>query len=158
VYVETTVVSYLTARPNRDLIVAAHQEVTREWWETRRAAFRMVASQLVLAEAGAGDPDAAARRLEVLGDIELVEATAEALDLARRLVSGGAIPATSPEDALHVALAAAVGAEYLRTWNCKHIANAAIRSRIDAECRRAGLVPPALCTPLELMEEPNDVA
>jgi predicted nucleic acid-binding protein len=158
VYVETTIISYLTSRRNRDLIVAAHQEVTREWWERRRSAFRLVASQLVLAEAAAGDPAAARGRLELLESIELVEATPEALELARSLVANGAIPAAAPEDALHVAIAATNGADYLLTWNCKHIANATIRSRIEVECQRAGLLPPVLCTPLELLEEPNDVA
>ncbi len=157
VYIETTVISYLTARANRDIVVAAHQEVTHEWWEQRRNAFRLVASQLVLAEAAAGDPEAAARRVEILESIELVEATQDALNLARNLIASGAIPASAPEDALHVALAAVNGAEYLLTWNCKHIANATIRCKIEAECRRAGLVPPVLCTPLELMEESNDV-
>lgn len=158
VYVETTVISYLTARRNRDLIVAAHQEVTREWWDQRRDSFRLIASQLVLAEASAGDPTPARRRVELLEAIELVEATPEALALARSPVAGGAIPASAPEDALRVALAATNGAAYLLTWNCKHIANAAIRNKIERECERAGLAPPVLCTPLELLEERGDVA
>jgi hypothetical protein len=158
VYVETTIISYLTARKNRDRIVAAHQEITKDWWERRRRAFRLIASQLVLSEASAGDAAAARRRLELLESIEMVEATPAARKLARTLVSSGAIPKTSPEDALHVAIAATSGAAFLLTWNCKHIANAAIRSKIEMECERAGLVPPVLCTPLELLEEPNDVA
>ena len=157
-YLETTFVSYLTARRSRDLVVAAHQEVTREWWDDRREAFHLVASQLVVAEAAAGDPDAARRRLDLLDEIELLEITQEAKELARTLVATGVVPAKATEDALHIAVAAQSGASYLLTWNCKHIAHAAIRNRIEDVCRRAGLEPPVLCTPLELLEELYDDA
>lgn len=157
VYLETTFISYLTSRPSRDLVVAAHQEVTREWWEERRAAYRLVASQLVVGEASAGDEDAVARRLGVLEDVELVELTEEARDLAGSLLGSGVVPRKAADDALHIAAAAQSGASFLLTWNCKHIANAAIRGTIESVCRRAGLEPPVLCTPLELMEEVDDV-
>jgi len=122
---------------------------------------RLVPADRLAARAGrgiGGRPDAGATPVELLEAIELVEATPDALGLARRLVASGAIPASAPEDALHVALAATNGAAYLLTWNCKHIANAAIRNKIEQECERAGLAPPVLCTPLELLEEPSDVA
>ena len=74
-YIETSVVSYLTARPSRDVVVAAYQEVTREWWRDAAVRFRLVASELVLAEAGAGDPGAARDRLKVLEGIALLDAS-----------------------------------------------------------------------------------
>ncbi len=156
VYIETTVISYLTSRPSRDILIAAHQEVTRQWWEERRSAFRLIASQIVISEAAAGDTIAASRRLELLMPIELVETTMEALELARALIDARAIPANAKDDALHIAVAACSGARYLLTWNCKHIANATMREGIETVCHKAGLLSPNICTPLELMEDAFD--
>jgi predicted nucleic acid-binding protein len=152
VYVETTVISYLTARPSRDVVVLGHQQTTREWWRTRRDRFDLVASQLVLVEASAGDPEAAQERVGVLAELSLLEVTLEAKALARQLVESAAIPAKAAQDALHVAVAVTNGVPYLVTWNCKHLANAALRSKIEETCRAAGYEPVVLCTPEELLE------
>ena len=152
VYVETSVISYLTGRPSRDLVTAAHQQITRDWWE-QRSRFDLFVSQAVLTEAALGDADAASRRLEALGEAAVLPATAEAADLAERLIRERAIPAAAAIDALHVAVAVANGMDYLVTWNCTHIANAARRVRIEKACRRAGLQAPAICTPEELLQE-----
>ena len=69
VYVETSVVSYLTARPSRDVVVAAYQEVTREWWHSAPGRFVLYASALVMSESGTGDPEATRARLEILGTL-----------------------------------------------------------------------------------------
>jgi len=153
VYLETTIFSYLTARPSRDIVVAAHQETTRAWWETRRDRFHLIASQLVLQEAEAGDRRAADLRIEQLKGVDLVELTEEILRLAKKLIDRGAFSPKAGEDALHVAAAAVNGADFLLTWNLKHIANAAVRGRIEAVCRQEGYEPPAICTPEELLEE-----
>ena len=149
---ETTVVSYLTARPSRDVVVAGHQQVTRDWWETRRSAFDVYVSQLVVREAREGDPEAAGRRLSVIDELALLDVTSEAEALAFALVEGGVIPSNAGADALHIAVAAVHGVEYLVTWNMAHIANAQLRPGIEEVCRRAGFEPPILCTPEELME------
>ena len=151
VYLETSVVSYLVARPSRDLVTAAHQQLTVEWWSVRRSRFVAYASEIVVSEASAGDEGAARRRLAALDGIPLLALTPSALELARRLVQSGAIPAQAAADAAHVAVAAVHGMEYLLTWNCRHIANAEMRLRIEAECRLRGYEPPVLCTPEELM-------
>ncbi|WP_437976232.1 type II toxin-antitoxin system VapC family toxin [Sorangium sp. So ce295] len=151
-YIETTIVSYLTARPSRDLVQAAHQQVTREWWAARDD-FTLFISQFVLDEAGAGDGDAAARRLDALRGATLLDITEEAILLASNLVVGGGLPAKARVDALHVAMAAVHGMDFLLTWNCKHIANAATRERIEELCRVDGFEPPVICTPLELPKE-----
>jgi len=156
VYIETSVVSYLTARPSRDLVTAAYQEITREWWRSARGTYEWVASELVAAEAGAGDPDAAASRLAVLEGIPLLDATPEAEGLAKSLVSDGAIPHQAAEDATHIAIAATNGADYLVTWNFRHIANATMRARIEDICRRAGYDPVIICTPNELVDTGHD--
>lgn len=150
VYLETTVLSYLTARPSRDLVVAGHQQITREWWETRRSSFEVYISQLVVQEAQQGDPEAAKRRLVVIDALPLLEVTAAAA-LARALVDRGVIAKKSAADALHISIAAVHGIQYLLTWNMAHIANAELRPRIERVCRSEGFEPPVLCTPEELM-------
>ena len=152
VYIETTIISYLAARPSRDLIVAGHQQITHEWWQTARPNFAAVSSQLVAREAGAGDSEAAAARLAFLAGLTLLEISEEALTLAQRLLQSKAMPQEFPEDALHVAVAVVNGIEYLLTWNYKHLANAGMRSKIEATCRELGYEAVVICTPEELME------
>jgi hypothetical protein len=152
VYLETTIPSYLAARPSRDLIVAAHQQLTVDWWRTRRDAFDVYVSQLVLQEASLGDPELAARRLGHLVDVPTLVITPAAQTLAESLVTSGLLPPNASADALHIGIAAANGVDYLLTWNIRHLANATMRRRIEEACRAAGLQPPVLCTPEELME------
>ena len=152
VYIETSVVSYLTAWPSRDMVVAAYQQITRDWWRNARDRFELVASELVVSEAGAGDPDAAKHRLETLEAITLLAATEDAADLTQRLLDLEAVPRNAADDAAHIAIAVAHGVDYLVTWNFRHIANAAMRSRINRICRQAGYNPTTICTPNELME------
>jgi predicted nucleic acid-binding protein len=149
--VETTVLSYLTARPSRDLVVAGHQQVTRDWWENRRSAFEVYISQLVVQEAQAGDPEAADRRLAILAGLPLIDVTSAAVVLGGTLVERRVIPRNAAADAMHIAIAAVHGIEYLLTWNMSHIANAELRPMIERVCRTAGFEPPVLCTPEELM-------
>jgi predicted nucleic acid-binding protein len=151
VYLETSIVSYLTARPSRDLIVAAHQEVTRQWWEGRRSQFDVYVSQLVVDEAGRGDRDAVSSRMAILEGVAILPVTAQAAAVARALIEARAVPRESLEDALHVALAATNGIDVLMTWNCRHIANAEMAPAIRATIERCGYDPPIICTPDELM-------
>ena len=152
VYLETTVVSYLTGSPSRDLVVAAHQQITTEQWKSRKR-FDLYVSQIVIQEAGGGNQEAAASRLKILEGISILELTPEARDLARKLLTQGPIPQKAAVDALHIATAVANGMDFLVTWNCTHIANAAMRIMIEAACRSLGYEPPVICTPEELMEE-----
>lgn len=151
VYIETTVVSYLTARPGRDLIIAAHQQLTQEWWENRRTDFDLYSSQLVIQESSAGDAVMAQKRLEILNEIPLLDVNREAIFLARTLIEKGPIPERAAVDALHIAVATVHGMDYLLTWNCKHIANAEMQAAIAKICREAGYEPPIICTPEELL-------
>ena len=156
VYVETTILSYLTARPTANVLAAARQEITRTWWATRRDAFTLFVSELVLEEAAAGDPDAAERRLAIAGALPLVNVTERALALAPELQAFARLPARAGADALHIALAAVHGIDYLLTWNLRHIANAELRPHLDHACRARGYRPPILCTPDELMGALNE--
>ena len=153
VYVETSVISYLAARPSRDLIIAARQQLTHVWWLRRRPQFEVFVSQLVVDEARAGDPEAASRRAERLEGVPLLDITPAAVGLARRLLEAVGLPAQAAADALHIATAASHGMEYLLTWNSAHIANAEYRPRVERTCRAYGFEPPVLCTPDELMGE-----
>lgn len=153
IYLETTVISYLTARPSRNLRVVAHQEITADWWTRRRMRFELYVSRLVIDEASAGDAEAAARRLATLKGIPRLELTEPVSILAARLVAEAAIPREAIEDALHVAVATAHGMDYLLTWNCRHIANAAMRNRIADVCAGSGFEAPVICTPEELLED-----
>jgi hypothetical protein len=151
VYIETSVISYLTARPSRDLLAAAHQQVTREWWEHRRHRFEQFISPMVLDEASQGDPEAAARRLAALDGFSVLEATASAAELVDILIADGALPSVARDDATHVAIATAHSMDYLVTWNCRHIDNAETKPLIRSVCAVHGYTCPEICTPEELM-------
>jgi hypothetical protein len=152
VYIETSVISYLTARVSRDLVVAGHQRITQEWWSDRRAAFEVFVLQVVLEEAGAGDQEAARQRLEVLAALPLLEISEEATALAKDLIRIGPLPERAEIDALHSAIAVTNQVDFLLTWTCTHLANAALRHQIDHVCREKGYNPIIICTPEALLE------
>ncbi len=156
VYLETTIPSYLTARPSSNLIVAGEQEITRRWWDARKTGFRLFVSELVRTEAARGDSEASQRRLELIEDVEYLEIDEAVLDLTGRLLEGGDFPARSATDAGHIAVAARHGMDYLLTWNCKHIANAEMIRRVSYIISEAGYYVPVICTPRELMGGEGD--
>jgi hypothetical protein len=156
VYIETTVISYLTAWPSRQLVRAAHQQVTRDWWATARDRYDLFASELVVEECSAGDATAAAARKAVVDTLPLLFESAEAETLAEALVNELTIPPKARRDAAHVAIAAANGIEYLLIWNCRHLANLHQRGRIERVCRNYGFEPPLIGTPIELREADDD--
>jgi predicted nucleic acid-binding protein len=151
VYIETSVVSYLASIPSRDLLTAAHQQVTHQWWGTRRSSFELFISQLVLDECMAGNTEASKRRSMFLANLPLLDIDSEVTALARNLAMKVPLPKKAAADALHIAVAVRHGIEYLMTWNCAHIANAELRPRIDRTCISCGYVPTILCTPEELI-------
>lgn len=157
VYIETSIISYLAARPSRDLIAAGHQQLTHEWWTAERGSFSVHASALVLREASGGDAAAAAARLQWLQGIPLVNIAPEAEALSEHLIQQAALPEKAAADALHIAIAACHRLNFLLTWNCKHIANAVQRPLIEHVCREFGFEPPILCTPEELTGDKPDV-
>ncbi|AUB85503.1 type II toxin-antitoxin system VapC family toxin [Candidatus Thiodictyon syntrophicum] len=150
VYLETSVVSYLTARPSKNVIEAGHQQSTYQFWN-RRDDFDFYVSELVLTECAAGDPDAASKRLEALRGIKLFDITPYCIQLAKDLVTAGIVPAKASEDALHIAIATVHFSDYLLTWNCHHIANPEIQAQIASNFKAKGLFLPFICTPEELI-------
>lgn len=151
VYLETSVVSYLVGRPSRDLVVAGRQEVSRDWWQHRRARYELRISALVLQEIVRGDQNIAREREEAIADLLVLEITPEAQRLATDLVKGKAMPVQSSEDALHIALACVHGTNYLLTWNFRHINNAETKRTLVAAIEAAGYECPMICSPEELM-------
>lgn len=152
VYLETSVISYLVARPNqRDVVVAAHQQITREWWANRRHEFTLFASAVVIEEALRGDPEYAKARMGIIEQLHLADVTRAARALAAQLLLEAALPPKANADALHISIAAVNGIDNLLTWNCTHLANASILPRVNEICRAAGFEPPYVSTPEELM-------
>jgi len=149
VYIETSIPSYLTAWHSRDLIVAANQEITKQWWDSREQ-FDLYISALVIQEAGAGNTTAAQKRLEQLDGIPELNITEEVESFAQILIQKVPLSEKARIDALHIAVAALSGMDYLLTWNCTHIANAILRPKLEAICREFGYEPPTICTPQEL--------
>src|SRR5581483_581896 len=151
VYLETSIISYLAAHPSRDLITAARQQIRHEWWTRRRLEVEVFRSEIVVAQAAAGDADAARRRAQWMEGVPSLRITDEAAALGRLLVQAARLPDRAAVDALHISPAACHGMHYLLTWNSTHIANAEFRPKVERACRDNGYEPPVLCTPDELM-------
>jgi hypothetical protein len=156
VYLETTVVSYLVSRPSVNPLVAARQELTRQWWDLRRHNFACYVSEVVIQEAGEGDFEQAARRLGVIEGLPKLAASAEAERLSALFLET-VLPERAALDAAHLAIATVAGIQFLLTWNCAHLANAQVLDRLEPIALRAGFKLPRVCTPDELMGVlPND--
>lgn len=153
VYVETSVFSYLAARPSPNLRAAAWQLVTSQWWTRERAKYDLFISELVVVEASGGDREAAGSRLEKLRGIAGLPIDAEARAFAAKLIDAGGVPPEAEPDALHIAVASVHEIDYLLTWNCRHINNVALKPVIRSVCAMAGYAYPEICTPLELLAE-----
>lgn len=158
IYIETSIPSYLTARPSRDIRAASWQQITTQWWDECRELYDLFTSGLVLEEAALGDSEAASRRLEVLKSLEELVIDNEAEKLAKSLLDQQAIPVQAKADAIHIAVAAVQQIDYILTWNCRHINNATLKPFVRSVCQNLGYNCPEICTPLELLgEEYNHV-
>jgi predicted nucleic acid-binding protein len=152
IYLETTIISYLTSRPHRDIVVAAQQEVTRQWWENEKQRYRCVTSPYVLEEASAGDEQAAEKRIQSLQDIEILPLFPEIEFLAEKISSALNIPAAARMDAFHLACAVFHEIDYLLTWNCAHLANGPRLKLLARFLQAESLWQPLVCTPNEMIE------
>jgi predicted nucleic acid-binding protein len=151
VYIETSILGYLTARATKNLILAANIEVTRDWWELRRSNFNLYISQVVLDEIAEGDSEIAAQRLEIVRDFPLLELNQAVRDLAGQFLARSNLPPKAADDAVHIATATVYDLDYLLTWNCKHIANAQIQRKLAEISLDRGYQLPIICTPYELL-------
>ena len=151
VYIETSVISYYTSRPSRDLVIAARQETTRELWPVLAGRFDRYISMMVLTEISKGDPSAVDERKKAISDIPVLNITQETELLAEAIVIEGLIPEQFGEDCLHIALASVNGMEYLLTWNFRHLNNALTKTHIGRFIEKQGYVPSVVCSPDELL-------
>lgn len=151
VYIETTIPSYLVARPSRDVVLAGHQQITHEWWQNSRRNHELFISDYVVKEVSRGDSVMAQQRLSVIQGIPLLPNSIETEELARDLISRLNLPDQAKTDAFHIAIAAVHGIDFLLTWNCTHINNMHMQRRIEIACREAGYSPPVIGTPEELI-------
>jgi len=156
VYIESSVISYLASRPSRDVVIAGRQAITHDWWENRRQRFELRVSALVEEEISRGDTLAAQRRLHLIEEIPSLAISEEAIRLAELLLTQGAVSDSNEIDALHIGIAAAQGADYLLTWNFKHINNAEMKSAITKIVESRGFICPQICSPEELGGSTND--
>ena len=150
VYIESSVISYLTARPSRDVVTTARQAITLDWWQNQRHKYEVYISALVEQEITSGDPIAAEQRIQAVSSISSVAISPEAQAIAASLIASKAVPSNCVEDAMHIAIAAAQGTEYLLTWNFKHINNAETKAAITQLVESCGYACPQLCSPEEL--------
>ena len=158
VYIETSVIGYLTARSTKNLVIAGNIETTRDWWQNRRNDCVLYISQVVLDEVAKGDTEIALKRLEIVNEMPLVELNQAVRNLAAQFLIRSNLPAKASDDAVHIAAATVHGLDYLLTWNCKHIANAQIQRKLAELSLDLGYELPIICTPYELLGDYNDVA
>ena len=150
VYIESSVISYIASRPSRDIVIAARQAISHDWWENHRQKFDLRVSALVEEEVSRGDTFASQRRVELIENIPSLAISYEATNLAELLVTQHAIPEGSEEDALHISIASSQGVDFFLTWNFKHINNAEMKSKIVKTVESCGFVCPQICSPEEL--------
>lgn len=152
-YIETSIPSYLTSRPSRDIRAAAWQSITQQWWEQFRNSYELFTSELVISEASGGNSVAAKKRLDSLFGITELFVDSEAEKLAEKLIAQGGFPSVAEVDALHVAIAAVQEIDLFLTWNCRHINNAEKKPIVRHICAKSGYMCPEICTPQELLPE-----
>jgi hypothetical protein len=156
IYIESTIPSYVVARPARDLLQAARQQLTRDWWDFKREQHELFTSQVVIDEIAYGEKQMAQRRLAIMQAIPLVQTLERGRELAQRILSSGLLPVTADRDAAHIALASVYEMDILLTWNCRHIANARIQQRLRKLVEDDGFTLPVICTPEEMLENENE--
>src|SRR5437016_1588392 len=156
IYIESTIPSYVVAHPARDLLQAARQQLTRDWWDLKRYPHELFTSQIVLDEMASGDAEMARQRLELVAHINLLDLTDDAKALTKDILRSGVLPADADRDAAHIALATVHEMDILLSWNCRHIANAFIQARLRKLADAAGCTLPVICTPEELLENENE--
>ncbi len=152
VYIETTIISYLVAKPSRDLVVAGHQEITREWWETVLPRVRGCISPFIVQEISGGDAAMAQKRVALVSGMPLLEVDDQVEKLGEHYFSAIQIPERARFDALHLAVAAYHAVDYVLSWNCRHIASARVQKRLREINEQLKIPTPVLCTPEGLME------
>ena len=153
IYIETSIISYLVARPSNNLITAARQKITYDWWQTQRQKYKLFVSELVLAEASRGDENAKRLRLDIATEFPVLKINDECIELAKLFFLKASLPEKARDDALHIAIATHYKMDFLLTWNCRHLANAHFIRKLQKISFEEGLVIPTICTPQEVIDD-----
>lgn len=157
IYIETSIISYLTSNPSRDVVISANQILVKEWWEEHRNKFDLYISEIVYDESEKGDEKMAKKRLKLIEDLPFLDFEARAKDLAKEILKQDILPQKAAYDVFHISIATIHEVDFLLTLNCKHIANAFILRRVEKVCRDFGYEPPIVCTPQEILEKENEI-
>jgi predicted nucleic acid-binding protein len=152
VYIETTIPSYLTSKASDDVIAAARQQITKEWWEIESPSYDLYVSEVVRVECSKGNFDAAKKRIAVLEGIPNLELNDEIALLAQEIFEKLSIPDKARDDALHIAIACFHDVDYLLSWNFKHIVNASMIRKLRDLINQTEYTMPQICTPEELIQ------
>jgi predicted nucleic acid-binding protein len=152
IYVETSVISYLTSRPSKDELTRARQLHTERWLTLARDLAQLECSEFVRLEIARGNPQAAAKRLAIYDTLTVLPIHSDALLFAKRLMEEGLIPISEPEDASHIAQATLTQTDYLLSWNFAHLVNPQMKVRLFNAIDHWGYPPPFLITPEEMNE------
>jgi len=147
VYVETSVVSYYTARPSRDIIVLAHQEITRQWWPRAKEQFELVVSDVVADQIMQNPEDLRDEQLRAIEGLRRLPVLPKCEEVAKVYLARLPGAKRTREDALHLAIACVHAVDYFVSWNCGRIASILVRPKIAALNRRRRLFTPMVCTP-----------
>jgi hypothetical protein len=150
IYLETTVVSFLTGWLSRDVRTARMQSITRDWWNRHRRRHVLYVSDVVFEEASQGNRDLARQRLDIIGLLPMLHPSDQTRELATRILTETRLPGREYDDAHHAAVAAIHGVNVLLTWNCSHLANENMIPRIGRACEAYGYAPPVILTPEQL--------
>lgn len=157
VYIETSIISYLTSRPSRDVVVSANQILAQEWWNDYRQEFDLYVSKLVFDEASRGDMLMAEKRIDLIQDIPFLDINEEVILLAEEITKAKILPTKAAADVSHIAVSSVHEVDFLLTLNCRHIANAFIFRRVEKICREFNYEPPIVCTPQEILRKENKI-
>ena len=151
VYVETSVISYLAARPSADAINATRQYFSYQLWQ-KRVAVDLLISDAVMAEVRIGDEQAVRSRLVYCDTLALLDVHADVENLTQFLLRKKAIPAKAFTDAVHIAIAALHEVQFIASWNFRHIVGAVARRNIELALTEFGAFVPVIATPEEILE------
>jgi hypothetical protein len=151
VYLESSVISYLTARPSKNGLQAERQRLTQLWWRKLRPQFDCYVSDTVIEEICEGELMMAKKRMGAIKNFPRLAVSDDATKLANEILKRGYLPPKAATDAVHVAVAVDGGMDFLLTWNCTHIANAQVERQVAQICAAHEYEFPVICTPEQLM-------
>lgn len=153
VYIETTIPSfYYETREDPESV--AMRNWTREWWDSERVRFECFTSAAVVDELESGNYPGKPETLQLVQGLPWLEVNAEIEEIVEVYLANYLMPNDSVGDALHLAIASFHKADYLLTWNCKHLANANKRHHVRRINERLRISTPEILTPMELIEAP----